>query len=267
MITRKTQRSKALCQVTSKQIASKKQTQSVTDAGRGAGKPPRTSYEHLGPWLQLANLLPPPPSADELKQSPGLGRVLRIRQWRALCSAIPPIEFVRRFDRSGLADVPSFTASLDLERLGGDPDQARRFLDLACEVAGALRSLARGSNPDVLRAAGETPLLTARLYENPATSRSEIWIHKGVVATQWVDPFKNFLAALEGTEAMRVRQCPVCSHFFFALRKDRKACSKRCNAVRRVRAWRAGQAEHEYRRKLRTAGLQSQKKKKKRAKR
>jgi hypothetical protein len=55
---------------------------------------------------------------------------------------------------------------------------------------------------------------------------------------------------------VRVRQCPVCKGFFFALRKDQKACSTRCNAARRVRQWRANQVQYEYRRKLRSAGLE-----------
>jgi len=50
----------------------------------------------------------------------------------------------------------------------------------------------------------------------------------------------------------------LCNRFFFASRKDQKA-SKSCNAVPRVCDWRASQKTHEYRRKLTTAGLLSQK--------
>jgi hypothetical protein len=62
------------------------------------------------------------------------------------------------------------------------------------------------------------------------------------------------VVALWGVEAMRLGQCPLCNRFFFASRKDQKA-SKSCNAVPRVCDWRASQKTHEYRRKLRTAGL------------
>jgi hypothetical protein len=94
-----------------------------------------------------------------------------------------------------------------------------------------------------------------RCYVNPGTSRSEIWVRNGLIATSLVDPYTDFLTALAGVELARLRQCSTCYQFFFALRKDQKACSKLCNATRRVRQWRANQPQHEYRRKLRTSGL------------
>jgi len=106
-----------------------------------------------------------------------------------------------------------------------------------------------------LKAAGKTPLLIRRRYDTPATSRSEVWIRNGSITTNWFDPVKAFLDALESVEAMRVRKCPVCTNFFYAVRKDQKSCSKRCNAVRRVRSWRANQARHEYKRKFKKAGF------------
>jgi hypothetical protein len=240
----------------SKQVASRDRLQSVTDAKYDAA--PRKSHERLGPWLGLANLLPPPPSPDERDRSPNAPAVgLRFQSWRARYRAERPAEFVRRFERSPLAQAPAITASLDLWLLRTNHDQARRFLDLAGEVATTLRTLVVAASPDVLKAAGDAPLLINRLFETPATSRSEIWIRKGAVGTRWVDPYKDFLAALEGVEAARVRQCPVCKRFFFALRQDQKACSKPCNAARRVRDWRAKQANYEYRRKLRGAELEA----------
>jgi len=165
-------------------------------------------------------------------------------------------EFVHRFERSRLAQALGITDTLDLQLLREDSDHARRFLDLVGEIAAALHTLVNAAtNPEVLNAVAKAPLRIRRLYETPAASRSEIWIFKGIVTTRWVDPFKDFLVALEGVEAVRVRQCPVCRHFFYALRKDQKACSKRCNSARRVRDWRANQASHEYQRKLRSAGL------------
>jgi len=128
-----------------------------------------------------------------------------------------------------------------------------------------LRGLASAALSDTLRAAGKGPLLVSRLYDPPATSRSEVWIYDGVVATQYLDPYNDFLVALKGVSATRVRQCPVCNHFFFALREDQKACSKRCNAARRVREWRANQARYEYRRKLTEAGLLTPARKEKRS--
>jgi len=248
--------------LTSKQIASRNLAESVTEGGDDGTGPLRRCRERLAPWIELGNLLPLPPSPHELDQSPNpLVTGLRIQEWSARCRAVPPGEFVRSFESSGLAHSPVITASVDLRSLRTNPREASRFLNLASEVASTLRTLAMASSPHVLKAAGNAPLLIERLYETPATSWAEIWVRNGAVRARWVDPFKDFLDALEGVEAARVRQCPVCRRFFFALRKDQKACSKRCNGVRRVRHWRANQAEYEYRRKLKTAGLTPQKRK------
>ena len=39
------------------------------------------------------------------------------------------------------------------------------------------------------------------------------------------DPYEDFLAALAGHDLKRLRSCPVCKHFFVALRSDQKACT------------------------------------------
>lgn len=150
-----------------------------------------------------------------------------------------PAELVRRFERSHLVKEKAITASLDLQLLHSSVDEAERFYELICEIANTLRPLVAAASPEVLQAAGKVPLMIRRLYGAPTMSRSEAWIRNGAVATCWVGPFQQFLLAIEGVEATRLRQCPVCKHFFFALRKDQKACSKQCNAVRRVRDWRA----------------------------
>jgi len=165
-----------------------------------------------------------------------------------------------------LAQERALAATVDLPLQSDDPDQARRFLDLVGEIAFTLQTLVSAGSSKLLKAAGQDPVLIKRLYQTPATSRSEIWRREGVVTTRWVDPFQDFLASLGGVKAERVRKCPMCGSFFYALRKDQKACSKRCNAARRVRDWRANQARHEYRRKLRKAGLSTEKRRKHRSK-
>lgn len=229
---------------------------SVTTANLEDREPPRISHKRLGPWLELANLLPSPPSHEELRRAPVLDKILRLRQWEAQCQRMEPAELIRRFHDSGLVKIPALTAALDLQLLRSEEERAARgFLNLVGKLATTLRALGSAALPDTLRAAGGVPLMVSRLFEVPAFGRSEVWIRNGAVTTEYLDPFKDFLAALNGVDASRMRQCLVCNHFFFALRKDQKACSKRCNAVRRVRDWRANQARHEYRRKLRGAGL------------
>jgi hypothetical protein len=217
-------------------------------------KPPSKSHELLRPWLELANLLSPPPLSNELERLQNvLASILRVDQWEAECHDLPAAEIVRRFERSPLAHEAAIVASLDLQELHTDEEQARSFRRLIAEIASTLRALVAAPSSKVLQQVGE--MLIKRLYVNPATSRSEIWVRNGLVATSLVDPYKDFLTALAGVELARVRQCGVCSRFFFALRKDQKACSKLCNGTRRVRDWRANQAKHEYRRKLRASGI------------
>jgi hypothetical protein len=192
--------------------------------------------------------------------------MLQVDEWRASIRAIRPSELLRRFERSRVAQEPAITATLDLPLLRADEEEARRFHALVSEVTSTLRGLVAAASPGTLEAVGDDPLMISRLYQNPATSRSEIWMRHGVVTTQWIDPFREFLGVLDGTDVTRVRQCPICNHFFLAFRKDQKACSKRCNAVRRVRDWRANQERHEYKRKLRGAGLLKRRRKKRRSK-
>jgi len=75
------------------------------------------------------------------------------------------------------------------------------------------------------------------------------------------DPLRaHFMTALEGVETRRIRRCPICDKFFYAVRGTQKACSQRCNATRRVRAWREKQSEYEYTRKLKLAGVKDESK-------
>jgi hypothetical protein len=224
--------------------------------------PPAKVRDRLQPWLELANLLPPPPSREESEHSLNdLIAMNQVAEWRARILAIPPSEVLRRFERACLAEEHAISSTLDLNLLRTSTEEASRFHALVSAVAYSLRALVRAAPPHVLKAAGDAPLMIFRLYENPATSRSEVWMRHGMVITRWVDPFREFLGVLDGTDVTRVRQCPICNRFFLAFRRDQKACSKRCNAVRRVRAWRANQEQHEYRRKLRGAGLLKRKRK------
>jgi len=228
--------------------------------------PPSKVHDRLQPWLELANLLPPPPSREELEHSVnGLVATDQDHKWQARIHATPPSELLCRFERSQLAEESAITSTLDLRLLRTSEEEARRFHALVSAVATTLRGLVAAASPHVLKAVGDDPLMIYRLYQGPATSRSELWMHHGVVTTQWVDPFREFLGVLEGTGVTRVRQCPICDRFFWAFRKDQKACSKRCNAVRRVRDWRANQEQHEYKRKLRGAGLLPRRKRKRRS--
>jgi predicted nucleic acid-binding Zn ribbon protein len=67
-----------------------------------------------------------------------------------------------------------------------------------------------------------------------------------------------FRAAIQGAEIRRLGRCPICGKFFYAVRSTQKTCSQRCNATRRVRAWRANMVRYEYSRKLKLAGVKQE---------
>ena len=48
----------------------------------------------------------------------------------------------------------------------------------------------------------------------------------------------RLVALLEGVDANRIRECPVCYRFFWAGRKDMTCCTTRCSGARRMRKFR-----------------------------
>jgi predicted nucleic acid-binding Zn ribbon protein len=231
----------------SKHFVPPEPAQSVTEV--------RDAYERLRAWIEFANLLPAPPLPQEDDQESIWDKTDERRAWERQLRAIPPLQFVRAYERCRAAHAEAITAIIDLDRVGADPEPATGFLNLAIEVARSLSTLARASLPETLAAIGPAPLMVRIMPEPPSVASADIWIFNGVVTTRWAELFAEFLKTLDGVEARCFRQCPVCGRVFFAIRKDQKACSKRCNAVRRVRQWRKNQDRHEYRRKLRSAGL------------
>jgi ribosomal protein S27AE len=64
--------------------------------------------------------------------------------------------------------------------------------------------------------------------------------------------YKDFLTALRGTDATRIRECPRCGSIFWAGRKDKRVCSNHCRQRRWVRSnperWADIQTRHEIKR-------------------
>lgn len=77
-------------------------------------------------------------------------------------------------------------------------------------------------------------------YFNALTPK--IWIdEKGLV--QKADA--HILTVLIGKDITRIRQCAVCRNFFWANRKDRKCCSKKCADVNNQRNIRSKKKDNE----------------------
>ena len=54
--------------------------------------------------------------------------------------------------------------------------------------------------------------------------------------------------ALAEVNINRFMCCEICRAFMYSVRQGQKACSQRCNAVRRVRAWRAKKDKYKFNR-------------------
>jgi hypothetical protein len=196
-----------------------KETQNVT---RRSGVSPLKCYARLEPWLRFANLPDDPKSLHQAYIQQFASRPI---------GSSPPVFF-------------QLTTAVRLMRGG----ESRKLIETYRDVRDFLECIpAMEPRESGAFAADEEMQFPMMLY----ASRTE----NGRICFQ-PEPLRwAFKAALDGAETRRIRRCPICSKFFYAVRGTQKACSPRCNATRRVRAWRAKQAQYEYKRKLRSAGL------------
>src|ERR1019366_4622248 len=204
---------------------------------------PSTRYAQLKPWLELVALLPPP-LFESIPDRPGEGR------WKF--PPEEPEEFLRRLDESGLdlkqrckwgGDIPTPDDDEIGMMIPETPEEraerARRYRRIAIQVGRTLHSAVHSA--DVNRGFWHV--------EDLGGGEVHIMENDGFFLTDMVNPVADFCRAIDGAEAARLRRCPICRHIFYARRLTQKACSQRCNATRRVRAWRAHQAKYEQTRK------------------
>ncbi len=81
------------------------------------------------------------------------------------------------------------------------------------------------------------------------------------LAEKWAELF-GAVAATFRDDWSRLRVCAVCSRLFLPRRQDQKGCSRSCAGLIRVRRHREKQAQYEYNRKLKSAGLKPAREKK-----
>jgi hypothetical protein len=193
---------------------------------------PFERYKRLKPWLELGDLAArtldgrsDPSTTDET-----MGPVLRLI--------------------SGAPVTPSFPAGemrLWVEQSTDKIEARKKLFRLAQDVARAF-----------LYCLGEEPEGFA--FEDGPRPGKCLIKKNGLIDVDTFDPYQeNFLPVIKGVEIERIRRCPICGKIFFALRtktkggKDTssKACSRKCNQLRRVREWRANQTVYLLNRKLR----------------
>lgn len=149
-------------------------------------------------------------------------------------------------------------------------DELRSLRTGVCMVLSAVADAAHGLPPDIEKArvakglppAPRGPLNFFLTTENLPKGFPFLVgdTQSGRINLQLGGPFGAFVDALNGAAAERIRHCPVCPNIFYARRLSQKACSQRCNATRRVRAWRANQAKYEQTRKEKPETMKSESK-------
>jgi len=230
------------------------ESEQVTRRGRNS---PKRCYTRLGPWLRLANLARPY-AEQEFRGAVDLQQLSD--------------NFAAELGPANLSETPSFPGRRLQELLeyrhspgqpigsqtqdggGGDKDATRSIsialYGLATAVAKVFARLV--GMPESLRPGIQLSNSRASIWAQFVTLREK----DGRVYVNVFDPYNEFfLLALRGSEVSRHRTCEVCGNFFYAIRLNQRACSKRCNSVRRVRNWREKQATHEQNRKFKSAGV------------
>jgi hypothetical protein len=97
----------------------------------------------------------------------------------------------------------------------------------AQEVRATLRAIASAGGTG-----GNTGPIRINLpFSNP--DRIEIG-PEGTIAVMRDEEYQRFVQALDGRDATRIRECPLCCKIYWAARKHQQVCSPTC----RVRKWR-----------------------------
>jgi hypothetical protein len=90
--------------------------------------------------------------------------------------------------------------------------------------------------------------LLEKIYLQPDVMERFVSLQISAITNIWVGevidfPQSLFEVALKGVPPERLRICPICQSIFWAARHDARACSKKCNSVRRVRILRRKEKE------------------------
>ena len=203
-------------------VAPRKRQLSVTEADavtHTARLLPAKRYAALQPWLDFAN------AASPLVRDVPFRRPQRERHTSEALSALRG--FVERVPEDGsfpAGTLRRFLKPSPPSGLGADAG-AKSIADLADNVIGVLEYCVDRPSP-----------VLPPSYRVAAQGQTLVSVEAGRVALEVLpDPLELFLRALEGTETDRLGRCPICDRFFFAIRTDRRACSRACGTALRVR--------------------------------
>jgi len=226
----------------SKRVVPRKQDKSVTYTDNvtvRADDSPVKRYAALKPWLDFANTAYPFISGPRDRMSPECLTAIR--------------EFLERTQ-----DTPAFPARYLLRTLTAQP-RTPNANPAGAAVVDLVSNVITIFDYCVARwVAGAEPIPVVL----PHPSSIEGTIRSGRLSLEpFFDPFADFEWAIQGVEAERIGVCPLCHRFYFKVRKNSRACSRKCGTALRVREHRERQEQYEYNRKLKSAGVPAKEKK------
>lgn len=196
--------------------------------------PPAKAGAIIGPWLRLANLLPPPPDLREMRAV--WSRIRKLHGLRNLAKGVP----VR-----SLREVLGRTPGPWIEKPEKLDFSLLNTTDFMKKVKAAglenLVSLRPGTEEEVLvELAQQAYFVLAGLTRRPRRASltwvrvaNEIKPQRAGLEVRARNPFSRFAEAIQLVEASRLHRCPVCNSFFYATREDAKCCSRKCSHTRR----------------------------------
>lgn len=173
----------------------------------------------------------PPPAEGSLESW--------VFEFRVLLSYLE--KFPSDFRAYVLEDSVEHLSQIDLKGLGSDVDNThlskiygalRRYKEFR-ELREKLRKIARLAKPDVPR--------WQRFFEGSILVHSTLRVGAHGTLELNLEPF---VEVVQGLEANKIRECPICGVLFWADRKDQKGCTTACANIYRVRRYRGQRAEN-----------------------
>jgi len=202
---------------------------------------PRKAGALIGPWLKLANLLPPLDDVTEM--SAVWSRILSLMGSRSLAEGVRVRRLQRVVGRAASqwfegpelrAPLPNATNFMKVTKDAGLAElisvspqtEEQALLDLALQTHFVLAGLTRrrGRARRARRPRRVSLSFRAAYDINPPRAASPVRLG---------NPFTRFTRALQAIDTSRLRRCSVCNKFFYASRKDASCCSRECSHKRR----------------------------------
>jgi hypothetical protein len=231
-----------------KYLGAKNRHRSATAVARNDPNSPAKCYLRLEPWLELANLLVPDMTKVTKKNGEYTYKELKFKE------RSDAVFFNRAMRNKTIAPLLSNILSPPSDP--PDPPVGPEDRDEVLRAAEQFRRDHPGVGDPTERDFALIHKLAQQVarYFEFCSGKGRVGLQIELTEGSWsidntgtrfkttiFQPSRPFVEALRGAETDRVRRCPekTCRKFFYATRKDKKACSFRCNNARRMRVLRS----------------------------